>query len=62
MISNFFSLALGFIEMFFFSGIAFGFPFIEYIMKEEGIFYDESCPGTGLYNFWFKNFIKVKKY
>ena len=33
---NYVSLFLGFFEMFLYSGIAFGFPFIEYIMKEIG--------------------------
>ena len=28
-----------------FSGICFGFPFIEYIMKDEGIFGKEECEG-----------------
>lgn len=37
------SVFLGVIEVFCYSGIAFGFPFIEFIMKEDGIFYDEQC-------------------
>ena len=40
---NILSLALGAIELFCFSGICFGFPFIEFILKEEQILKDEFC-------------------
>ena len=40
---NILSLVLGSIELFCFSGICFGFPFIEFILKEEQILKDEFC-------------------
>lgn len=43
MIDNYLSVLLGILEMFCYAGIAFGFPFVEFIMKEEGIFNKESC-------------------
>ena len=40
---NILSLVLGSIELFCFSGICFGFPFIEFILREEQILKDEFC-------------------
>ena len=37
------SLATAFIELFFYSGTVFGFSFLEYIWKEELIFFNEKC-------------------
>ena len=31
------------IELFFFGGVVFGFPFIEFELKKEGIFYETAC-------------------
>ena len=43
MIENNVSIVLGFIEIFFFSGICFGFPFLQYTLEEEGVFAEELC-------------------
>ena len=40
---NFLSFVFGAIETFLFSGICFGFPFIEYILKDELVLQDEFC-------------------
>ena len=42
-LDNFLSLFLGAIEIFSFSGICFGFPFIEFILKDELVFQEEFC-------------------
>ena len=42
-LDNFLSLFLGAIEIFCFSGICFGFPFIEFILKDELVFQEEFC-------------------
>ena len=31
------------IELFFFGGVVFGFPFIEFKLKKEGVFYATAC-------------------
>lgn len=31
------------IELFFFGGVVFGFPFIEFELKKEGVFYETAC-------------------
>ena len=38
MIENYVSVIFGIVEIICFSSICFGFPFIQYIMIEEGIF------------------------
>ena len=43
MVENYISLLLGLVEILFFSGIGFGFPFIQYILEDEFIFYEEVC-------------------
>ena len=44
-------LVLGFLENLFFLGFAYGFTFIEYILKNEGAFYNYSClNGTTRFN------------
>ena len=45
-LDNFLSLFSGAIEIFCFSGICFGFPFIEYILKDELVFQEEFCEDT----------------
>ena len=44
-VGNYISVLLAMVEMFAYSGINFGFPFIEVIMKKELIFYEEVCSG-----------------
>ncbi len=43
MIENFVSLLFGVVEILFFSGIGFGFPFLQYVLEKELVFYDEMC-------------------
>ena len=42
-IPNYISVFLAMMEMFAYSGISFGFPFIEMIMKNELVFFREVC-------------------
>ena len=48
MIENQISIVLGFIEIFFFSGICYGFPFLQYALEEEGVFAEELCENFNL--------------
>ena len=43
MIENYVSLLFAIVEILFFSGIGFGFPFIQYVFEDEFIFYKEKC-------------------
>ena len=43
MIENIASIVLGVFEIFFFSGICYGFPFLQYVLEDEGVFVKELC-------------------
>ena len=43
----------GFLESFLFLGFSYGFSFFEFILKDEGVFYSQSCSnGTGVSEIW----------
>jgi len=43
MLSNWICLTFALLETFLFSGVAFGFGFMQYIFKTEEVFWDDVC-------------------
>ena len=42
-VNRFFWFLSALIELFFFGGVVFGFPFIEFELKKKGVFYETAC-------------------
>ena len=43
MLSNWLCLAFALLEVFFYSGVAYGFGFMQYIFEKEQVFWDAVC-------------------